>query len=110
MDQFEMDGGFDGGVHNEEYFYIHGNDVYSTQSLLASLGVKQEKSVYKNSSNDFVRWPFSAGEFFGAVSSARLEGSDLEALLQEGKSSLKKSIPKSRATRIPRAPWKTKTA
>ncbi len=84
MDQLEMDGGFDGDVHNEEYFYIHGNDVYSTQSLLASLGVKQEKSVYKNSSNDFVRWPFSAGEFFEAVSSAPLEGSDLEALLQEG--------------------------
>ena len=80
MDQFEIDG----DVHNEEYFYIHGKDVYSTQSLLASLGVKQEKSVYKNSSNDFVRWPFSAGEFFEAVSSAPLEGSDLEALLQEG--------------------------
>ena len=27
MDQFEIDGGFDGSVHNEEYFYIHGKDA-----------------------------------------------------------------------------------
>ena len=41
--------------HNEEYFYVHGKDIYSTQSLLASMGVKQSETIYKNSSLDFVR-------------------------------------------------------
>ena len=68
--------------HNEEYFYVHGKDIYSTQSLLAALGIKQEDTVYKNSSNDFVRWPFSAADFFEAVSSAPLDAAELEALLQ----------------------------
>ena len=68
--------------HNEEYFYVHGKDIYSTQSLLAELGVKQEQTIYRNSSNDFVRWPFSAAHFFEAVSDSPLDASALEGLLQ----------------------------
>ncbi len=60
--------GFERNEHNEEYFYVHGKDVYSTQSLLASIGVNQEDTIYKDSSNAFVRWPFSAANFFEAVS------------------------------------------
>ena len=82
MAEIEETEGDEGREHNEEYFYVHGKDVYSTQSLLAQLGVKQEDTVYKNSSNDFVRWPFSAADFFEAVSSAPLEQAELEALLQ----------------------------
>ena len=68
--------------HNEEYFYVHGKDVYSTQSLLASLGVKQEDTIYKNSSNDFIRWPFSAADFFEAVSEKAPDAAELENSLQ----------------------------
>jgi len=68
--------------HNQEYFYLHGKDVYSTQSLLASLGVKQENTIYKESSNDFVRWPFSAAEFFEAVSEAPLDPKEAEEKLE----------------------------
>lgn len=67
--------------HNEEYFYIHGKDIYSTQSLLAVFGVKQENSVYIDSTNDFVRWPFSAADFFEAVSDAPLDLKEMESLL-----------------------------
>lgn len=68
--------------HNEEYFYVHGKDVYSTQSLLASLGIKQEDTIYKNSSNDFIRWPFSAADFFEAVSDKAPDVAELESSLQ----------------------------
>ncbi len=68
--------------HNEEYFYVHGKDVYSTQSLLASLGVKQEDTIYKDSSNDFIRWPFSAADFFEAVSEKAPDAAELENSLQ----------------------------
>lgn len=70
--------------HNEEYFYVHGKDVYSTQSLLASLGVKQEDTIYKYSSNDFIRWPFSAADFFEAVSDKAPDAAELESALQGG--------------------------
>ena len=69
--------------HNEEYFYVHGKDVYSTQSLLASLGVKQEDTIYKNSSNDFIRWPFSAGNFFEVVAGKAADLNNAENFLEE---------------------------
>ena len=68
--------------HNEEYFYIHGKDVYSTQSLLASMGINQSDTIYKNSSNDFIRWPFSAADFFEAVAEKAPDPSELENSLQ----------------------------
>lgn len=68
--------------HNEEYYYVHGKDVYSTQSILASLGVKQEDTIYKDSSNDFIRWPFSAADFFEAVSEKAPDAAELENSLQ----------------------------
>ena len=68
--------------HNEEYFYVHGNDVYSTQSLLASMGIKQADTVYKDSANDFIRWPFSAADFFEAVSEKAPDSSEIENSLQ----------------------------
>ena len=68
--------------HNEEYFYLHGKDVYSAQSLLASFGVRQEDTIYKDSSNDFVRWPFSAADFFEVASDAPLDAKEVEELLQ----------------------------
>lgn len=70
--------------HNEEYFYIHGKEIYSTQSLLASMNIKQSETIYKDSSNDFIRWPFSAADFFEAVAGKELDLNDAEALL-EGK-------------------------
>lgn len=73
---------FEAREHNEEYSLPHGKDIYSTQSLLVSLGVRQEDTVYKNSSNDFLRWPFSAGDFFEAVSSGGASPEDVEKLLQ----------------------------
>ncbi|MBO4547387.1 MAG: hypothetical protein J5700_07415, partial [Treponema sp.] len=66
-EEFEDLEGAQDREHNEEYYYVHGKDVYSTQSVLAQLGVKQEDTIYKNSSNDFIRWPFSAADFFEAV-------------------------------------------
>ncbi|MBR5096591.1 MAG: hypothetical protein IK094_05735 [Treponema sp.] len=72
----------EGREHNEEYYNVHGKDVYSTQSILASLGVKQEDTIYKDSSNDFIRWPFSAADFFEAVSDAPLDPSAAEDLLE----------------------------
>ena len=68
--------------HNEEYFYVHGKDIYSTQSLWASMEVKQADTIYKNSSNDFIRWPFSAANFFEAVSEKAPDPSEIEASLQ----------------------------
>ena len=44
--------------HNDEYFYLHEKNVYSIQSLLASLGVQQGDTIYSDSANDVVRWPF----------------------------------------------------
>ncbi len=70
--------------HNEEYFYIHGKDIYSTQSLLASMDIKQSETIYKDSSNDFIRWPFSAADFFEVVAGKEPDLNDAEALL-EGK-------------------------
>ena len=69
--------------HNEEYFYVHGKDIYSTQSLLASLGVKQSDTIYKNSSNDFIRWPFSAANFFEIVEGKAADLNNAENLLEE---------------------------
>ena len=68
--------------HNEEYFYVHGKDIYSTQSLLASMGVKQSESIYKDSSNDFVRWPFSAADFFEVVEGKAPDLNNAEELLE----------------------------
>lgn len=73
---------FDAREHNEEYYYIHGKDVYSTQSLLASMGIKQADTIYKDSSNDFIRWPFSAADFFEAVAEKAPDPSELENSLQ----------------------------
>lgn len=81
-EEFEDLEGAQDREHNEEYYYVHGKDVYSTQSVLAQLGVKQEDTIYKNSSNDFIRWPFSAADFFEAVSEGAMDPAQLEALLQ----------------------------
>lgn len=56
--------------HNDEYYIVHGKDVYSIQSILVSLGVKQEESVYLSSANDVVRRAFTSACFFDAVSDA----------------------------------------
>ena len=77
--------------HNEEYFYVHGKDIYSTQSLLASMGVKQSETIYKDSSNDFIRWPFSAADFFEVVEGKEPDLNDAEGLLEgEEKSEVEK--------------------
>lgn len=68
--------------HNEEYFYVHGKDIYSTQSLLASMGLKQGDSIYKDSSNDFIRWPFSAADFFEVVEGKAPDLNDAEEFLK----------------------------
>ncbi|MCR4821481.1 MAG: hypothetical protein K5873_01250 [Treponema sp.] len=39
-------------------------DIFSTHSLLSSMGINLSESIYRNSSNDFLRWPFSASDFF----------------------------------------------
>ncbi|MBQ3837447.1 MAG: hypothetical protein II814_10015, partial [Treponema sp.] len=75
---------FEEREHNEEYFYVHGKDVYSTQSLLARFGIKQADSIYKDSSNDFVRWPFSSADFFEAVTEKAPDSAELEGALQGG--------------------------
>lgn len=49
---------------NQEYFYLKNKDIYSTQSLLASFSASLEDSIYADSSNDFLRWPFNAADFF----------------------------------------------
>ena len=49
---------------NLEYFYLKNKDIYSTQSLLASFSASLEDSIYADSSNDFLRWPFNAADFF----------------------------------------------
>lgn len=75
---------FEEREHNEEYFYVHGKDVYSTQSLLARFGIKQADSIYKDSSNDFVRWPFSSADFFEAVTEKAPDSAELEGALRGG--------------------------
>ena len=77
--------------HNEEYFYIHGKDIYSTQSLLASMDIKQSETIYKDSSNDFIRWPFSAADFFEVVAGKEPDLNDAEKLLEgEAKTEVEK--------------------
>ena len=68
--------------HNDEYYTEHGKDVYSIQSLLARLGVLQADTIYKDSANDVVRWPFCASDFFEAVKSGNRATNNAESLLQ----------------------------
>ena len=69
-------------MHGEEYTYIHGNDVYSIQSLLAAFSIKQENTIYKDTPNDVVRWPFSASNFFETVSTGDIPLNEAEQFLE----------------------------
>ena len=69
-------------THNDEYYTEHGKDVYSIQSLLARLGVLQADTIYKDSANDVVRWPFCASDFFKVFADEQKQGKDAELLLQ----------------------------
>ena len=58
---------------DQEYFYLKNKDIYSTQSLLATLGTELDDTIYAGSSNDFLRWPFNAADFFELQTSKTLE-------------------------------------
>ncbi|MCR5723939.1 MAG: hypothetical protein K6G80_02485 [Treponema sp.] len=59
--------------HNEEYYTVHGKDVYSIQSILVSLNIPQTDTVYAACANDVVRWAFTSSFFFETASNAPLE-------------------------------------
>ena len=68
MEETEEDELNEASERNIECSLPHGKDIYSTQSLLADFGVNQADTIYKASSNDFLRWPFCASDFFEARS------------------------------------------
>ena len=66
-------------MHDEEYFYTHQKDVYSIQSILASRKINMNETIYSNSANDIIRWPFNASDFFETEKTGGFEkGSDEE--------------------------------
>lgn len=64
-----------------EYFYLQKKDIYSTQSILASLDSKLEGTIYAHSSNDFLRWPFNAVNFFRLAPAGEFENVAPESFL-----------------------------
>lgn len=70
-------------MDTKEYLYLKDRDVYSTQSLLASYEKNLSDTIYSDSSNDFLRWPFNAVNFFRLELEGSCETENKESYLPE---------------------------
>ncbi len=70
-------------MEEQEYLYLKDKDVYSAQNVLASFEIKLADTVYADSTNDFLRWPFSAVQFFMLEKEGSCENVSPESLLSK---------------------------
>ena len=70
-------------MEEKEHLYPKDKDVFSAKNILTSLGAKLSDTVYENSTNDFLNWPFSAVSLFSLQTDGFCENENSASFLSE---------------------------